>query len=379
MIDARNPVPMQGIARLPNISALTSVRFFAALHVALYHLVRPFSLWGPFADFMAAGYMGVSFFFVLSGFILTYSHAAEYESGKGKPVRFWVARFARIYPLYFLSMIFGAYVNYKQFHPAFHIVAFVAAVFMLQSWSMRMVNFFNVPAWTLSCEAFFYFLFPFLFLRMRPSSAAKAWLWAAGMWALAMALPIYCTILYPGSAVSEYTVHGTSRNALVGEVLKVPLFALPEFLAGVAICWIYLRARPAPRILAYMTAAGVLAMIGVFIYVGHFPYLMLHNGVFIPIYALLILGLCGRTWFSRLLENKALVLLGEASFALYLTHFLFNDLVEDRFGAGAGIWAGVWKLGILIPLSILLHLYVERPGRKIILTYWKRREAAATS
>ena len=89
--DVRNPVPTPGVPRLPNIHALTSVRFLAALHVALYHMVRPFSQWGPLAGAMSVGYIGVSFFFVLSGFILTYSHAAEYESGRGNAARFWVA------------------------------------------------------------------------------------------------------------------------------------------------------------------------------------------------------------------------------------------------------------------------------------------------
>jgi peptidoglycan/LPS O-acetylase OafA/YrhL len=86
--DPRNPVPARGVPRLPVLKALTSVRFFVAMHVALFHMVRPFSLWGPFTSLMSSGYEAVGFFFFLSGFILTYSHAAEYELGKGSSARF---------------------------------------------------------------------------------------------------------------------------------------------------------------------------------------------------------------------------------------------------------------------------------------------------
>ncbi len=141
IIDARSPGNTPGVKRLPNIKALTSIRFFVALHVALYHFVRPFSLWGPLSSVMSVGYTGVSFFFVLSGFILTYSHAREYESGKGNAPKFWVARLARIYPIYLVSMIFAACTGITQFDKKIHILAFIADLLMIQSWSIRAVNF----------------------------------------------------------------------------------------------------------------------------------------------------------------------------------------------------------------------------------------------
>jgi len=79
---------------------------------------------------------------------------------------------------------------------------------------------------------------------------------------------------------------------------------------------------------------------------------------------------------SKLLSASWLVLLGEGSYALYLFHFLFNDWTMDRFGAGHGLIPAVWKLAIVIPASVLIHVYVERPGRKIILQWWNRRSAS---
>src|SRR5437763_10072877 len=159
--DARSVAHSPGVRRLPNLKALTSVRFFAALHVALYHLVRPFDLWGPLAPLFSSGYVAVSFFFLLSGFILTYSHALEYERGKGNPTKFYVARFARIYPVYLLTTLAAGWIMRGQFDKPIHIVAFLADLLALQTWSVRTANFFNIPAWSISTEAFFYFVFPF--------------------------------------------------------------------------------------------------------------------------------------------------------------------------------------------------------------------------
>jgi hypothetical protein len=91
----------------PRLGALTTLRFFAALHVVLFHMrvVRILD-GGPwwYQNFASIGYVGVNLFFVLSGFILVYTYA-------GPPLntpRFWQARFARIYPAYVLSLIVSA-------------------------------------------------------------------------------------------------------------------------------------------------------------------------------------------------------------------------------------------------------------------------------
>lgn len=193
--DPTNPVPVTGVPRPPVLKALTSIRFFVALHVALYHLVRPFPLWGPLTAFISAGYQAVGFFFFLSGFILAYSHAPEYELGKGSARRFWVARFARIYPVYMLSMLFAGYVGFQYFRQSIHVLAFVADLLMVQSWSVRMVNFFHVVAWSLSVEMFFYFAFPFLLLPLRPATRTRNYLAVCGFWLLAM-LPLECPALF---------------------------------------------------------------------------------------------------------------------------------------------------------------------------------------
>lgn len=374
--DARGPGHTPGVKRPPNIKALTSIRFFAALHVALYHFVRPFSLWGHFAPAMSVGYIGVGFFFLLSGFILTYSHAQEYERGKGLASKFWLARLARIYPVYLVSMIFAAYVNRAQFHNTTHILAFIADLLMIQSWSIRVVNFFNVPAWSLSSEAFFYLVFPSLILRLRPSSARRAVFAVAALWCLALAAPLLCLKFYPVASSHEDISSTVAGMNLVFRIRRLPILALPQFLAGVSLGWLYLRFRPSPRMASLLVAAGAVALAVTLMLADYIPFVLLHNGLLIPIFAMIILGVCESNWLSRILSNSTLVLLGEASFALYLIHFLFNDWTKAVFGAGDTVHAALWKLAIVIPVSVLLHLFVERPCRLLILQWWSRKHPA---
>jgi peptidoglycan/LPS O-acetylase OafA/YrhL len=374
--DARGPSYTPGVKRPPNIKALTSIRFFAALHVALYHFVTPASLWGPFEPIMSAGYVGVSFFFILSGFILTYSRSHEYEQGRGLASKFWMARFARIYPVYLVSMILAAYVGRAEFHSPIHILAYIADLLMIQSWSIRTAGFFNAPAWSLSCEAFFYLLFPFIFLRLRPSSLKKGLLALAGIWLLAMAVPLYYVWRYPQAAWHEGTSPAIEGMLQVYRARRLPILALPEFLAGISLGWIYLRFRPSRRMASLLATTGAIAMVVALALSNHLPYVLLHNGLLIPIFGLLLLGLGEPNWLSHLLSNSVLVLLGEASYAFYLTHFLFDVWALQVFGPHGTILDALWKLAVTIPFSIILHLYVERPCRRLILQWWSRRHPA---
>ncbi len=299
----------------------------------------------------------------------------EYERGKGDPVKFWVARFARIYPVYLVSLIFAAYVGFNLFQKRIHIIAYIADFLLIQSWSLRMVNFFHVTAWSLSVEAFFYLVFPFLLLRLRPSTAAKAFLAVFAFWLLAMVFPVLCVTLYPLAAWHP-EISTAPGGALVFRTIRLPLLALPEFLAGVSLGWIFLRFRPGRRIASWLAPAGIVSFIAVLVLSNHFPNVMMHNGLFLPIYAMIILGLGEENWMSRLLSAPLLVLLGEASFALYLIHFLFNDWTMGRFGASHALGAAVWKLAIVVPVSVALHLFVERPARRAILKWWSRTQIA---
>lgn len=78
------------------LPSLTSLRFFAALLVVLHHMPGE-----PFVE----GYVGVTFFFILSGFILSHSYAERLGDGSCSASDFWIARVARVYPLHVVTLL----------------------------------------------------------------------------------------------------------------------------------------------------------------------------------------------------------------------------------------------------------------------------------
>jgi peptidoglycan/LPS O-acetylase OafA/YrhL len=103
----RTPMAAAGTMRLPRIDALTSVRFFAALWVVLFHHQEVVSWPVPVLAVAQHGSLGVSLFFVLSGFILTYTYHGTFQPGtvlRRYPSFLW-ARFSRIYPMYLFSVV----------------------------------------------------------------------------------------------------------------------------------------------------------------------------------------------------------------------------------------------------------------------------------
>jgi peptidoglycan/LPS O-acetylase OafA/YrhL len=170
------------------------LRFFAAFHVALFHMKEIGVLRGPgwLTAFAGIGYVGVSFFFVLSGFILVYT----YEGRNIELGNFWQTRFARIYPAYIFSLLltfpffyWGAlklHVPFFAFAGDHFWLTTLLVLLLLQAWVPPAALSWNAVSWSLSVEAFFYALFPFALKRFAklPSKVLAAIIpacWVAGI------------------------------------------------------------------------------------------------------------------------------------------------------------------------------------------------------
>ena len=146
------------------INTLTSLRIFFALMVFGAHCYVIDSSFD--AHFFKEGFVGVSFFFVLSGFIIAYNYQEKLLEKTATKRTFWVARLARIYPLHLLTLLIavciGGYVQYSG--TADWIKHFAASTFLLQPFFPSADYFFsfNSPSWSLGCEQLFYFCFPLI-------------------------------------------------------------------------------------------------------------------------------------------------------------------------------------------------------------------------
>lgn len=374
-----------GVNKEVRLDSLTSVRFGAALLVYLYHAEAHFQLggsagWtGPLGTVTHLGFLGVPFFFQLSGFILTVVYASRLGAGDGPGWRaglrpYLVARLARVYPLYaaslFLSLplvVFDARATGATGPEV--ALAILLDPLLLQAWFPSVCLLWNAPGWSLSVEAAFYVAFPFLlrfFLRARrsllPGFYALAILAAAlASWWITVGSPALGT---PGPfAVPAPPLHHFSRY--------FPLLHLPSFLAGILAGRWYLD-RPSA-----MTPAGRVGSLAVLLAVpaglalgaDRVPHLHWHNWLMIPFFSLVILFLARQDARIGWLRARIPVLLGEASYAFYLLHIVVIRFYLKGFewvdGAKpAGLFHAAACLSLGLVLSVLALLRVERPARQ---------------
>ena len=353
------------------LPALTGLRFVLALWVILHHLTGKGMLldgWAhtlPLAarSIIRGGYLAVQTFFLLSGFVLARSYASTRWNRKSLR-RFAVARFARIYPTYFLSLIlvswFALLFLLKPGSSALQKVAVLTDyALLLQGWTTSLSVGWNTPAWSLSCEFFFYACFPLLFL----------WLRRGSLWRIAAAL---------GAAL---IVPILLAHAGVPDVWK-PIHHLSDFVAGIAAAGIFTaidREGIKPRWLGFSIYLPALAAGAAFII---YPQVlrgtvMNLNTVLRPLNVALLIGLaCGGGYLAQALSSKAANYLGKASYSMYILHvpllWWYTRYTFYRFGAASPAWTGFLYMAVVIAVSIAALEFVEVPANR-----WIRDRAAS--
>ena len=171
------------------INTLTSLRLFFTLMVFGAHCYVVDSTFST--HFYKEGFVGVSFFFILSGFIIAYNYQQKLVERKVSKRQFWVARIARIYPLHIATLL-GVAVIGNLLNPmgwGEGLKHFIPALFLLHAFVARVDYFFyfDSPSWSLGCEQLFYFLFPFLALLF-----AKKQKLIGALLVCAVVVPVLC-------------------------------------------------------------------------------------------------------------------------------------------------------------------------------------------
>ncbi len=358
-----------------HLASLTALRFLVALQVVVFHCGQPLLEGAPnwIRNIAAGGYVGVSFFFVLSGFILAYTHFDVGGRPRVSHREFWVARFARIYPVYVLGLLLdlprflraeGALESGTQFVKAGGIAAMAAT--LTQAWSPSHACRVNCPGWSLSAEAFFYAIFPFVGIALCKLPRRVLPFAAGGLWLLALLGPATYLWLQPDGMAP---VTPASSGFWISLLKTHPLLRLPEFVLGIVIGrWFVnspLESRPfLPKIdwVIGLSLLGLLAMSDAV------PYPLLHNGLLAMLIGLLILASAyGTGPLSRPLHTRGIRMMGEASYALYMLHVpvweALRLLTADRVGPAA-LFLPYLALVLLISWSVFR--FVETPGRRVL-------------
>lgn len=348
-------------ATTPRLDSLTSLRWWAALAVFFFHVRNLVPLPGPIGEIARYGNFGVAFFFILSGFVLTWS----LRPGVGIGTFYW-RRFARIYPLHLVTLLIAIPVFYgfapdpaQTWVKPFDIAVLVLCLLLLQGWSRDPAVLFagNPASWTLTAEMFFYAMHPFLTKVLRRLSGRGALLLAAGILIASVAVRV-AMILNPAGWLAG---------------LPWPILRLNEFVIGMCLAWA-IRLGWRPRVPIWIPVALLVAYLLGLRVADHLPqtedvYAFLTAFVsetLVFLFALLICAyavadLNGRSRFGRW---SPLVRLGEWSYAFYLIHATLIYIVLAHFGRQHGLVGLLWiiaLLGVSILGAWILHAAVERP------------------
>ncbi|MEU5445965.1 acyltransferase family protein [Streptomyces griseofuscus] len=378
-----SPADAAGTAggRADRLPSLTGLRFFAALLVFVCHAWSQFN---PQADtasrnlayfLLPAGPVGVSFFFVLSGFVLTYA-ARPGDTVLG----FWRRRMAKIYPNHVVTWVAGL-VLVLATGAALSAGTTAAALFLVQAWwpHMIMTATVNPISWSLACELFFYLLFPFLLRALRRLPRQGLWPAAGLLTALILAVPQLATLL-PGKVMP---LAGYSLTQF-WFVYTAPPVRLLEFALGIVLALLVRNGMwplVSVRLAVVLCCAGY-AVAGVTTMVTKLPHLWaMVSATVIPLAVLIATAACrDRSGLPSAARHPRLIRLGELSFAFYLVHHMiltacFTAVLPDGFRPGllglTGVavalffvcWAAAW----------LLHTAVETPAMR----RWGRPPATA--
>ena len=358
-----------------DLPALTGLRFLAAGMIFVYHL-QGFAPSNSLAALAPGMFHGVSFFFVLSGFVL--AHA--YHGRNTPPATFYRARIARIVPLHIACMVLLIALlplpaaSGMPLSPGLAAGAFALKLFLLDSWVpiRAATSSWNGVSWSISVELAFYAAFPWLSWAM----ARRPALTLGSAAALSAALPAL-------AVVSGWPVYAPEADRLT--LLQLGTFFPPvrafEFVLGMAACLVWRRyVAPLSRSRQAWTAleVAICATLALWLVYALPPLLLNTQG---PLYVwlrasgsawlfapLLMILASGRGWIGRALASPVLVSLGQASFAFYLSQGLILRGLAF-YGAPRSALAA---FALSLALAYILHIGVETPMRRFLLKFSAR-------
>lgn len=346
------------------LPALTGVRFLLAIWVVFHHLTGRHMMLESWAaslpaslhEIIRGGYLAVGTFFVLSGFVLARSYGSIRWNRKNL-IRYGVGRFARIYPAYLLSLLIVSPYIFKFLatpgRPSTAEKASVLAsyILVLQGWAERATVHWNTPAWSLSCEFFFYLCFPLFAFCLRKRSRATM--------AAALVATVALPLLLARLGVPDFWK---------------PLTHMADFLLGIGAAGVYERvSRPGSRMARrgwwlYGPAVAVGAIL-----VG-FPNLVTGwttlTAALRPMNAALVIGLgLGGGLPARMLSTRIASTLGNASYSLYILHvpllWWFSRFWWRPMGPMLVVAVAVYLIGVVVVSTAVFKL-VEGPANRRI-------------
>ncbi|HYH68822.1 MAG TPA: acyltransferase [Urbifossiella sp.] len=389
----------------PRLEALTGLRYVAALTVLLAHMGHnlPATLYG--VELSVLSTIGMPLFFTLSGFLMAYNYAAPFQNNFRRTLwTYYVARVARIYPVYALCLLIsfgwmGCFFNELKDRPADVATTLAYQGTLTHSWVHVLVfqdhhtprtvcaGYLGV-SWSVSTEAFFYLVFPLLALPLARFVTGRGRM-LAGAAAVYAAYLVASYLIYLRIPPEQFGYpQGNAR--WWWKIYLCPYIRFGEFLIGaLAGQYFLLRADRPPATGARWWAGAALLTAATVLLVGANYRVMLPglwgagptpkavqmaaaNVLYAPLCAVIIYQLAALPSVAqRALGCRPMVVLGEMSYCLYLLHPLAQGLFYPR-AAGEGpltaphvvVYNNLVMVVVLHLMCLGMYRYWEVPARE---------------
>lgn len=356
------------------IYPLTSLRFFFAMMVFMHHLGFLFTdesgkinWW--YQQVFAEGYIGVNFFFILSGFILAYNYQDKIRHGLTSKKDFIVARIARIYPLHLLTLILAIPLMLKKLwigNKLFWGIKFLTNLTLTHSFipvsSVYLA--FNRPAWSISDEFFFYLLFPLLIgsIGKRLTTNFKSIYWML----LSLSIIPLLMLITPDSL----------HHALF---YVNPVFRFADFFLGILLYNIFIKIQAQQTSWNFHLLESFSLLLLLLFFVAHafIPAVFRYSVYYwLPMSAVILIFAFQKGVFSRVLSHPSIVFLGEISFGFYMFHHLILDYFQLANAQYFHLENGFVRFLLFFSLTLLVsywsYYFFEKPANQWVKEKWRK-------
>lgn len=329
------------------ISQITFTRFLAAMAIVISHFNKDLFLYkiDYISNIFLKANVGVSYFFILSGFIMI---VAYHKKERINYFDYYKNRFARIYPLYVVGLLLYLVTRYSNFS----IDKGFLYLLGLQSWIPGEAMILNFPGWSISVEFLFYLIFPLLYNHFYSKGNKSIWVVTIIIWIITQ---VFCN-LYADSSYYEGP-HTKSHEFLY----YFPLMHINEFLVGNLAGLFFVKNSKQKN----YDVPVVIIFTAVLLFLIFIP-LFYHNGLMALLFIPLIIFISRNNGvLTRLFSLKPMEYLGEASYAIYITHipvlYILREILKE-YNLGIDIVFCIYIV-VLIVTSILFYQFIEKPLR----------------
>ena len=358
-----------------HFQSLDAFRGLAAIMVVLYH--SQFFISEEPNRFVKHSYIFVDFFFILSGFVMTYAYLSRIENSMSLKV-FSLLRFARLYPLHlFTLLIWVPFIVFKIYlyqhgvgttDPLIdnNIITFLQNLFLLQGFNMS--TSWNYPSWSIGVEFYTYLIFYIVVILL--SKLSITWKYIGFS---AISLLFFYLLFTSTDTLTRW--HNTYR-------------CISEFFLGAVLFGLY-RYYGNLKTAGYLfpTLIETMLLLGMIYAVTHLDDGKIYEYASLLLFALIILffAIDQNGFISQLLTKKPFQHLGKISYSIYMTHAIivtgaYNVLVymlhlktglvknipTGIYMSNNALWINILLIGIIVLISTWTYRMVELRGQSYI-------------